>query len=55
MPINGQGWEFHIERKTTQRRPSDGKVRTVGTYQVYHDGRPVAGALRHGRGIARPG
>jgi hypothetical protein len=43
MPINGQGWEFHIERRTTQRRLSDGKVRTVGTYQVYHDGRPVAG------------
>lgn len=38
MPITGSGWEFHIVRKTEQRRASDGKRRTVGTYQVYHDG-----------------
>jgi hypothetical protein len=30
-----------IRRTTTQRRASDGKVRTVGTYQVFHDGVPV--------------
>lgn len=38
MPITGQGWEFHVIRRSEQRRSSDGKRRTVGTYQVYHDG-----------------
>lgn len=38
MPIKGEGWEIHIKRVTTQKRASDGLVRTVGTYQVYHDG-----------------
>ena len=36
-------WEIRITRNTTQRRASDGKVRTVGTYQVFHDGAPMAG------------
>jgi hypothetical protein len=43
MPITGQGWELHIVRQEVQKRPSDGKRRTVGKYQVYHDGQPVAG------------
>jgi hypothetical protein len=43
MPITGSGWEILIKRTATQRRASDGKVRTVGTYQVFHDGAPVAG------------
>lgn len=38
MPIKGQGWEFYIKRTGQQRRSSDGKVRTVGRYQVFHDG-----------------
>lgn len=38
MPITGKGWEFHLVRKAEQRRPSDGKIRTVGRYQIYHDG-----------------
>ncbi len=38
MPIEGNGWEFHIVRQSEQRRASDGKRRTVGTYQVFHDG-----------------
>lgn len=38
MPITGSGWEILIRRSATQRRASDGKVRTVGTYQVFHDG-----------------
>jgi hypothetical protein len=38
MPITASGWEMHIVRKSEQRRPSDGKVRTVGTYQIFHDG-----------------
>jgi len=43
MPLTGQGWELHIKRETTQKRPSDGKIRTIGKYQVYHDGQPVPG------------
>ena len=43
MPITGQGWEIHVVRKRTQRRASDRKMRTIGTYQVYHDGQPVPG------------
>jgi hypothetical protein len=31
------GWEILISRIATQRRSSDGKVRTVGTYQAFHD------------------
>jgi hypothetical protein len=38
MPISGQGWELHIVREGVQRRASDGRRRTVGRYQVYHDG-----------------
>jgi len=38
MEIKGEGWEMLIVRKSEQRRPSDGKRRTVGTYQVFHDG-----------------
>jgi hypothetical protein len=36
MPISRQGWELHME--SVQRRASDGRRRTVGRYQVYHDG-----------------
>jgi hypothetical protein len=43
VPITGQGWEFHVERTDVQYRVSDGKPRTVGTYQVYHDGTAVQG------------
>lgn len=41
MPITGQGWEFHITRNVEQKlRKSDGtfRRRTVGRYQVYHNG-----------------
>lgn len=38
MPIQGEGWEFHIVRRTEQRRAGSGKRRTVGTYQIFHDG-----------------
>jgi hypothetical protein len=38
MPIAGTDWEFHIVREKEQRRASDGKRRTVGKYQVFHDG-----------------
>lgn len=38
MPIQKSGWEFHIVRKSEQRRASDGKRRTVGRYQIFHEG-----------------
>jgi hypothetical protein len=44
MPISGEGWEFHIVRETVQRRPSDGRRRTVGRYQVFHNGVAQTGA-----------
>jgi hypothetical protein len=43
MPIEGNGWEMHIVRRTEQQRASDGKRRTVGTYQVFHNGVPQTG------------
>jgi hypothetical protein len=43
MPISGEGWELHIVREREQRRASDGKRRTVGRYQVFHDGVAQAG------------
>jgi hypothetical protein len=44
MPIEKNGWEFHIVRKSEQRRSSDGKRRTVGEYQIFHDGVKQTGA-----------
>jgi hypothetical protein len=44
MPIENSGWEFHIIRKSEQRRSSDGKRRTVGKYLIYHDGVKQTGA-----------
>jgi hypothetical protein len=38
MPIIGKGWEFQIVRREEQKRPTDGRRRTVGTYQLFHDG-----------------
>lgn len=43
MPIKGQGWEMHIVRKSEQRSASGKKRRTVGTYQIFHDGVPQTG------------
>jgi hypothetical protein len=44
LPIENNGWEFHIVRKSEQRRSSDGKRRTVGKYQIYHNGVKQTGA-----------
>jgi hypothetical protein len=41
MPIEGAGWEIHIERLQEERRGA--RRRTRGKYQVYHGGAPVAG------------
>jgi len=43
MPITGTGWEILFRRSEVQRRASDGKRRTVGTYQIFHDGVAQAG------------
>ena len=40
MPITEQGWEFHVQRVKEQTRGN--KTRTVGTYRVFHDGKPAA-------------
>lgn len=49
MPIKNEGWELHIIRSEEQRR-ANGKqrVRTVGSYQVYHDGVEQKGKLLSG-------
>jgi len=39
-------WEIRIERRSEQTH--GGKTRTVGTYQVYHDGQPATGTIRIG-------
>ena len=36
-------WVIRITRQSVQKRASDGKMRTVGVYQVFHDGQPVQG------------
>lgn len=36
-------WELRITRKSVQRRASDGRVRTVGTYAVFVNGKPAPG------------
>ncbi|WP_299508414.1 hypothetical protein [uncultured Roseobacter sp.] len=48
MPISGYGWEIHFLRDDTHSRHSDGKVRTVGRYQIYHDGVPASGSDMNG-------
>lgn len=48
MPIKSEGWEMHTVRKSEQRRATDGKRRTVGTYQIYHDGVAQTGAAMKG-------
>ena len=42
MPIKGHGFELHIERQSLQHRinGAEQRERTIGTYQVYVDGKP---------------
>ena len=53
MPISGKGWELYIVRQAEQRRPSDGRRRTVGRYQVYRDGAAQTGSGMSGKRIPR--
>lgn len=55
MPVTGKGWELHIVRKDVQRRPSDGRVRTVGRYQIYHNGVKATGWFASGAVAESPG
>lgn len=48
MPLPNKGWVFHMVRTAEQRRESDGKRRTVGTYRVFRDGVAQAGPLLNG-------
>lgn len=53
MTVGGIGWEILITRLSVQQRASDGKMRTVGRYQVFHDGQPIealAGMTAESRG-----
>jgi hypothetical protein len=44
MPIKKQGWELHVVRNSIQTRSVGmSKIRTVGTYQVFHNGTPQTG------------
>lgn len=55
MPITGRGWELFIQRTNVQDRR--GRKRTIGSYQVYHDGVAVAqlsGTSFGGWGGCRP-
>lgn len=48
MPITGAGWEFHIIRDSEQVRPRDGRRRTVGRYQIFHNGVAQVGTSMSG-------
>jgi hypothetical protein len=49
MPIQSSGWEFHMVRTAEQRNPNNtGRVRTVGNYQIFHDGVKQTGSLMKG-------
>ncbi|HVZ50772.1 MAG TPA: hypothetical protein VG986_02320 [Pseudolabrys sp.] len=48
MPITGSGWELHIVRASEQHHLNDGRVRTVGTYQIFHNGAAQDGPSMQG-------
>ena len=51
MPL----WEIRIERRGEQTHPVSRKVRTVGTYRVFHDGEPVDSIMLDGTAVALSG
>ena len=53
MPITKQGWEFHVQRISEQSRGK--KTRTVGTYQVFHDGQAATSVVVDGREVPLAG
>lgn len=44
MPIGGNGWELHV-RRLLEQSGSGGKKRTVGAYQVFHNGVAAANTV----------
>ena len=49
MPIVGSDWEIHMIRQREQRNPNNvSRVRTVGQYQIYHDGVRQTGQFMKG-------
>lgn len=42
LPISGNGWEILITRKKQHKRANKSYARTVGDYQVFHNGTKVA-------------
>lgn len=54
MSVSGSGREILFERKVVQSR-SPGKERTVGNYQVFHDGISQTGPDMTGMFAERPG
>ena len=55
MPVNGLGWEVHFIRRAVQTKPGSSRKRTVGDYQIYHDGTPQAGGDMSGMFAEREG
>jgi len=53
MPIAGKGWEILVTRRMVQTRGA--ATRTVGTYQVHHDGRPAPDILVGGVAVPLSG
>ena len=53
MPITEQGWEIHVQRLKEQARGN--QTRTVGTYQVFHDGEPASAISVDGVAVPRFG
>lgn len=44
MPILGNGWEVHFVREGVQTRNAGiSRIRTIGHYQIFHNGAPQAG------------
>lgn len=55
MPINGVGWEIEFTRTAVQTQPTTGRLRTIGTYQIFHDGLAQPGTDMSGMFAERPG
>jgi hypothetical protein len=43
MPRRNIWWEMHIVREAEQHNRREGRRRTVGRYQVHHDGEEQTG------------
>jgi hypothetical protein len=56
MALTNSGWEMQIIRKSVQTRSSGrARVRTVGTYQIFHEGVAQTGFAMKGTVAESPG